>query len=93
MSMKQEPLGGSNERTGMSRVDQVRRFGPGAVIAVIALLFIVQNQEATDFEFLWFDFRTGLWLMLLISVLAGVAIGWFMSARRARRKRRALEEG
>lgn len=88
MSMKQESTGGG-AANGPSPLDSIRRFGPGAVISVIALLFIVQNQEAADFEFLWFDFTTGLWLMLAISVLAGVAIGLFAARRRSRRKKRA----
>lgn len=88
MSMKQQPFSEGNGDRSPSRVEQVRRFGPGAVVAVIALLFIVQNQVSTKFEFLWFEFTTGLWLMLLISVLAGVVIGWFVARRRARRKRR-----
>lgn len=88
MSMKQEPLSDGNDNGSSSGVEQLRRFGPGAVVAAITLLFIVQNQVSTKFEFLWFEFTTGLWLMLLISVLAGAVIGWFVARRRARRKRR-----
>lgn len=87
MSMMQEPLGDAGGR-GSSPVQNIRRFGPGAVITVATLLFIVQNQESADFDFLWFSFNTGLWLMLLVSVVAGVAIGWFTTRRRWRRKLR-----
>jgi uncharacterized integral membrane protein len=87
MNMTNEPLEG-DEFKGSSAAPNLRRFGPGAVLAVLTLLFIAQNQEATDFEFLWFDFRTGLWLILLVSVVAGFAIGWFVARRRARRRRR-----
>lgn len=91
MSMRQEPRGESGQN-GPSRSDQIRRFGPGAVIALVTLLFIVQNQEPVDFEFLWFSFNTGLWLMLLVSVLAGVAIGLLLARRRARRKMRETRD-
>lgn len=89
MSMQQEPgIGDSSGKPSPSRLDTVRRFGPGAVLAVIALLFILQNQDPTDFEFLWLSFRTGLWVMLLASLLVGVLIGWLMAVRRARRRAR-----
>lgn len=90
MSMMQEPSGDAGGR-GSSPVQNIRRFGPGAVIAVATLLFVAQNQEATDFNFLWFTFNTGLWLMLLVSVLAGFAIGWFTTRRRWRRKVRRAD--
>ena len=64
----------------------------GHAVGLVTLLFIIQNQEPVDFEFLWFSFNTGLWLMLLVSVLAGVAIGLLLARRRARRKKRETRD-
>jgi hypothetical protein len=73
-----------------STVDQVRRFGPPAVIAVVALLFVLQNTESVNFEFLWFDFEMPMWVMLVI--FAGVGAVVFYGLQRRRRKRRERED-
>ncbi len=73
-----------------SVTDQVRRFGPPAVIALAAVLFIVQNTESVTFNFLWFDFRWPLWIMLLVFMAVGAVVFW--GAARRRRSRRAADE-
>jgi hypothetical protein len=35
-----------------STADQVRRFGPAAVIGLAAILFVFQNTNSVKFEFL-----------------------------------------
>ena len=70
-----------------STADQVRRFGPIAVITVAALLFILQNTESANFGFLWFNFRWPLWAMLLVFMAIGAVIAWGVGRRRARRAR------
>ncbi len=70
-----------------SPTDQVRRFGPIAVIAIVALLFIFQNTESANFDFLWFNFRWPLWAMLLVFMAIGAAVAWGVGRRRARRSR------
>jgi len=54
-----------------STADQIRRIGPPALVALAALLFILQNTESARFEFLWFDFEWPLWIMLLVFMGAG----------------------
>ena len=49
-----------------STTDQIRRFGPPAVLALVAFLFIVQNTRAVSFTFLWFDFQWPLWIVLVV---------------------------
>ncbi len=67
-----------------SGTDQIRRVGPAAIIAAVALLFIVQNTESVRFEFLWFDFRWPLWAMLLVFMALGALIAWGVARRRSR---------
>lgn len=64
------------------------RFGPPLLLAVAALLFVVQNADSTEFNFLWFDFRSPLWVMLIAFAAVGAVIFWFL----ARRRRKAKEQ-
>ena len=70
-----------------STTDQVRRFGPPALIALAALLFVFQNTASVTFNFLWFDFRWPLWIMLVVFMAIGALVFW--GAERRRRARRA----
>lgn len=60
-----------------------------AVVVLAALLLITQNTNSGDFDFLWFDFRGPLWLLLLVVFGAGVGTGLLVARRRARRRSRA----
>lgn len=71
--------------------DQVRRFGPPAVIGIVALLFIVQNTQSVQFNFLWFEFRWPLWVMLVVFMLAGVVVFYGLARRRRARKKKAAK--
>ena len=59
------------------------------VIAVVLVIFIVQNSEDADVTWLFFDARTKLWLVILVSAVAGYLIGQLveMGIRRRRRSR------
>lgn len=57
----------------------------GIVIAVLALIFVLENTDETKVEFLGFNFSTGTWLMLVIFFVAGMILGWLLSRRRAER--------
>ena len=70
-----------------SNTDQIRRFGPPALIAVAALLFILQNTRSVTFNILWFEFRWPLWIMLVAFMLLGAVVFW--GADRRRRARHA----
>jgi uncharacterized integral membrane protein len=73
-----------------STADQVRRFGPPAVIAVVALLFVLQNTETVKFEFLWFDFEMPMWVMLVVFACVGAIV--FYGVQRRRRKQREHDD-
>ena len=70
-----------------STSDYIRRFGPAAIITIVALLFILQNTESVRFNLLWFDFRWPLWAMLLVFMAIGALMAWGIGRRRARRSR------
>jgi uncharacterized integral membrane protein len=57
-----------------------------AIIGVVALLFIFQNDNTGHFHFLWFDFTAPVWLWLLVIFGAGIATGLLIASRRAQRK-------
>jgi uncharacterized integral membrane protein len=70
----------------VSATERVRKFGPPAFLAVVALLFVFQNTNETQFSFLWFDFDAPLWIILLISMIVGAVIFWGAARRRAKRR-------
>lgn len=76
-----------------SNLDNARRFGPPAVIALVALLFILQNTDKTEFNFLWFEFNWPLWIMLIVFMVAGAAVAYGIARRvKSRKKRKARRE-
>lgn len=63
-----------------------RRFGLPAVVGIVGILFVFQNTQDITFEFLWFDFTTPLWTMLVGFALIGAVVFWGVQRRIARRK-------
>ncbi|GAC68780.1 lipopolysaccharide assembly protein LapA domain-containing protein [Gordonia soli] len=73
----------SHAGPGARALALVRRQWLPILLAVIAVVFIVQNRQRTRIDFLFLHVTTPLWLTLTIVCLIGVVIGWF--ARRRRR--------
>jgi len=61
-----------------------------AVVAIIILIFVIQNTQDWKFKFLFWDFTWPAWLMLVITLIIGFAIGFLVSALLRRRKKREL---
>jgi lipopolysaccharide assembly protein A len=57
-----------------------------AVLVVVAVVFIFQNRDDADLDFLVFGFSAPLWLMLLLTTVVGIAIGLLLGRRQSRRK-------
>jgi uncharacterized integral membrane protein len=57
-----------------------------AILVVAALLFIFQNTHTGDFRFLWFDFKGPVWLWMLLVFAGGIATGFLLAGRRAKKK-------
>jgi uncharacterized integral membrane protein len=73
----------AQQRTGLSPA--LIGFG---IVAIVAVVFIVQNSSRTDVNFLFFNVRSRVWVALLVAIGIGVLldrllIGWW----RRRRKR------
>jgi len=57
----------------------------GAIIAVLALVFVFQNTDRKTVNFLWMDFNAPAWMWLLVIFLAGSFVGYMFARRQARR--------
>jgi uncharacterized integral membrane protein len=69
-----------------------RREGPSGkliavgIVAVILLLFVVQNTDRTHFDFLFLDGEFPLWAMIVAGAALGFVAGWAFARLRARRR-------
>jgi uncharacterized integral membrane protein len=67
----------------------------GAVVLLLLLVFILQNTQKVDLEFLWFDFRLPMGVALLLAGAIGALLAVLLAASRllqlrlAARRRRA----
>jgi len=59
-----------------------------AVIAVILLVFVLQNGADTQLNFLWFDFTWPAWLVIILTLVLGVVAGLLIGAYARRPKKR-----
>jgi uncharacterized integral membrane protein len=60
----------------------------GAVIVILTILFIVQNNEKVETSFVFFTVESRLWVDLLVAVLLGAVLGQLAEAMWNRRRRR-----
>lgn len=59
-----------------------------AVLAVIAVVFILQNGADTQMSFLWFEFTWPAWLVIMLTLVIGVIAGLLIGAYARRPKKR-----
>lgn len=81
-------IGDGNEGTRLSGGAIASLVGIGAL-----LVFMLQNRESTNIDFLVFEVTWPLWFVILLSALLG-ALVWFglgVMRRRSRRKERRAE--
>lgn len=57
------------------------------VVAVAAVIFVVQNNERTEVKFLFFDGNLRVWVVIVVSLVLGALLGWLLP-RIVRRRRR-----
>ena len=67
------------------------RFYLTVALAVLAAIFVLQNTEETDVNFLFAEAQLPLFFALLLAVALGVAIGWL--APKVRRDSKRRDEG
>ena len=71
------------QRTGLSPA----LIGLG-ILAIVAVIFIVQNSARTEVNFLFFDVNSRVWVALLVAIAIGVLLDrLFVYWWRKRRKR------
>lgn len=56
----------------------------GLVLLAVLLVFVFQNTDSSTIHFLVFDFEAPLWIMLGLTALVGVVIGYLAGRRRYR---------
>ena len=60
------------------------------VIAAIIAVFVAQNREETQIEFLFFDFTSRIWMAIAIAIALGILLDRvFLAWWRRARKRKA----
>ncbi len=62
------------------------------IVIAVAGIFIFQNTDDTNVEFLFLSGRAPLYVIIVVSMILGSLLGWIGSAIRRRRKRRITHE-
>ena len=70
---------GGDERSGVSP----KQIAAG-VLAVLLVIFVLQNTDSTSITLLVFDVTFPLWLVLTGTILLSVGIGYLLGSRRRR---------
>lgn len=71
----------------------------GLVLAMLMLVFVLQNDESQRFEFLWFDFELPTGVATLLAaivgglVVASLGLGRVVQLRLAARRHRRVDHG
>lgn len=78
---EQEPTGWQEKREGPST-----KLIAAGVIGVLLLLFVLQNTDEADVDFLFFSGSYPLWLMAVVVAVLAFAAGWLVGRSRTRRK-------
>lgn len=65
--------------------------GGGAILAgivvIVAVIFALQNSDDTTMQFLFLEATVPLSLVIVVSMVLGAVIGWFVGVMRRRRRR------
>jgi uncharacterized integral membrane protein len=76
------------------RKDRNEQQGPSpfliglVAVGVIALVFILQNNDDTTVTFLFFDADVSLWVVIIIAIILGMALDRLLQMWMRRRKER-----
>ncbi|WP_448073820.1 hypothetical protein [Georgenia yuyongxinii] len=54
----------------------------GLALAVLVVVFVLQNQRAVSILLFWLDLRSPLWLTMLVVFAAGWLVGALVRSRR-----------
>ena len=72
------------------------RLGGGAIASLVGLaalvIFMIQNTEDVRVKFLWINFTTKVWLLVLVSALVGALVWFGLGVLRRHRRRQARRD-
>jgi uncharacterized integral membrane protein len=76
----EQPSGEGRNRPGLFLILTI-------LVAIITAVFITQNRERTQIEFLFFDFTSRIWTAIAIAIGLGILLdrlilGWWRRARK-----------
>ena len=57
------------------------------VVAVVAIVFVVQNTEENEIEFLFWGFTTSVWVAIALALVLGALLGQLVAVLWRRRRR------
>jgi uncharacterized integral membrane protein len=64
-----------------------KQIGAG-IVAVLLVVFVLQNTETTSVTMLIFDINSPLWMVLAVTILLSIGVGYALGSRRGSRKKR-----
>jgi uncharacterized integral membrane protein len=67
------------------------KFIVGIIIGVLVIVFMVQNVQTVDIQFLTWTFQIQRAIMILIVFVVGIGIGWVVKSIGYRKKRKKKE--
>lgn len=67
------------------------KFIIGIIIGVLVIVFMVQNVQTVDIQFLTWTFQIQRAIMILIVFVVGIGIGWVVKSIGYRKKKRRAE--
>ncbi len=89
MSMEHTPPSGGG-------ADERRRLGGGAIAALgggaLLVIFVLQNTMDVPVKFLFWDFTWPVWLIVIVSALAGALVWFGLGVLRRHRRRKDRRE-
>ena len=81
--MYEQGVDGEKSRTGISPTMIVF-----IVLAVVAIIFVLQNSDSHDVNFLMLEFKAPAWVIFALLILVGVALDRLLQFWMRRRKAR-----
>jgi uncharacterized integral membrane protein len=82
---------GSDGAGGLPRSGVSPRWIVAGVVAVLLLIFALQNSERVDVDVLFFDAQVRVVTVILVSAVLGFLVGWFVG-HPSRAERKAMHE-
>lgn len=85
-----------NDGTRSATEREARKVGAGAIASFVGggllLIFIFQNTERVDLDFLFWTFTWPLWLLTVVAAVLGALVWLGVGVMRRHRRRKARRE-